>query len=226
MEPCTYSKEVVELGCRLVEELGFQQSTDTSARWMCHHLAELMDRAENATDQERDAVQRECANLIMRLWVHRATLPGNHRPLQTFDAIIEALARLRGDEPYYYQGLAGSQDRKPSNQVEKWLHIAERVDRTARSLVETCVDSAIECAAEDEKDWIRTGLSISPASDMYANIVIRFLKENGEERRVDQADQVELAATRFQEFGKICKQVADQIRSKKKVGGQIGDDRK
>ena len=35
MEPCTYSKEVVELGRQIVEELKLKGEGDTLGRWIC-----------------------------------------------------------------------------------------------------------------------------------------------------------------------------------------------
>ena len=80
MEPCAYSKDVVELGRQIVKELGLEPSVDTLGRWMAHHLAELLNRAENAPDEEKDAARRECSDLIVELWIHRASLPTNRRP--------------------------------------------------------------------------------------------------------------------------------------------------
>jgi hypothetical protein len=217
MEPCAYSKEVVELGCRLVDELGFKKEVDTSARWMCHHLSELMDRAENTIGQENDNMRRECSDLIMKLWAHRAMLPGNHHPLESFDVIVEAITRLRQEKPFYFRRPDIDEKHKPSTDIEKWLQIAERIDTTARSLVGTCVDKAIAYAAENEKDWIKMGLAIAPESDKYAAIVVKLLRAKEGEEDTDQTDQVNQAAARFQEFGEICTEVADQMRLENKV---------
>ena len=78
-----------------------------------HHLAELLERAETATGEEKSITRRDCSDLILKLWAHRASLPPNRRPLQSFDSILTALKHLRGDEPVLLP-LAGAGERKES----------------------------------------------------------------------------------------------------------------
>ena len=55
MELSKPPKDVSELGQHLVRELGFEDRGETLGRWMAHHLAELLDQAENA----KTAAERE-----------------------------------------------------------------------------------------------------------------------------------------------------------------------
>src|SRR6266850_1299641 len=69
-------KDVLELGIHLVQQLRLQSSNDTLARWMVHHLAELMTRAEHAqSEQARSAATESAVTLILTIWEHRANLP-------------------------------------------------------------------------------------------------------------------------------------------------------
>jgi hypothetical protein len=84
------------LGRHLVHELGLEPDGDTLSRWLAHHLAELISKAE----AEPDAVQRHAAEdraveTILKLWDHRRELPGRAYPLNEYQDAITALGRLR-----------------------------------------------------------------------------------------------------------------------------------
>lgn len=66
------SQELKERGRQLVAELNLQHR-DTTQKWMAHYIAELMHRAEDADSAEgRLQAADRCADIIMRLWEHRA----------------------------------------------------------------------------------------------------------------------------------------------------------
>jgi hypothetical protein len=106
----------LELGRYLVRELGFEDGVDTLGRWMSHHLAELIDKAENGkTEDERNKAKKEATETILRIWEHRASLPGKVYPLKSYENILLVLDRLRPDNnPFvYYHG--DEKDRLASN---------------------------------------------------------------------------------------------------------------
>jgi hypothetical protein len=90
------------LGRYLVRELGLEDSTDTLGRWMAHHLAELMGRAQRArTTAERRTAQRDAVDVILRIWQHRAKLPSGAYPLAPYKDLLIALNALRpSDNPF------------------------------------------------------------------------------------------------------------------------------
>src|SRR5712672_2173190 len=85
-------KDALELGIHMVQELGLQQSSDTLSRWMVHHLAELMTASEKAVSPEEQTKATEAAaNLILKVWEHRANLPGNVNPMNSFSGVLRVL---------------------------------------------------------------------------------------------------------------------------------------
>jgi hypothetical protein len=193
-----------------VKELGIEPGVDTLGRWMAHYLAELLERAETAPDEERNKARQDCADLILKLWSHRASLSMNRRPLQSFDSILAAINQLRGPEPIYFRDFRKPDDKEPSNDVEKWLDIAIRVDGIARDLVRACTDIAISAASKEEEEWLRTGLDLSTHIDMNAKIIIQLIKQFKEEQK--EAPEL-LAMRRFREFAQICFEIAEGLRS-------------
>lgn len=104
MEPSKPPKDVLELGRHLVRELGLGDSVDTLGRWMAHHLAELINTAENGTtSEERIQAQARATETILKIWEHRASLPGRAYPLAPYKDILQVLNRLRPDDnPFKY----------------------------------------------------------------------------------------------------------------------------
>jgi hypothetical protein len=99
-------KDVLGLGRHLVRELGFEEGVDTLGRWMAHHLAELIDKAENGvTPDERSKAHKNATKTILMIWEHRASLPRKAYPLAPYEELLKLLDRLRpGANPFRYFG--------------------------------------------------------------------------------------------------------------------------
>jgi hypothetical protein len=89
-----------------VRELGFEDGVDTLGRWMAHHLAELIDKAEGgATVSERSRARKNATETILKIWEHRTTLPRKAYPLAPYEDILKVIDRLRPDDnPFRYFG--------------------------------------------------------------------------------------------------------------------------
>lgn len=92
-------KDVLVLGHHLATELGFSDSCDTLGKWMSHHLAEVIDRAENEEIAEKKVEhQQQAVELILKIWEHRSSLNnGEAYPLARFKGIIDSLSILSPD---------------------------------------------------------------------------------------------------------------------------------
>lgn len=181
---------------------------------MAHYVAELMEQADAADSEAREAAQRKCADVILSLWAHRASLPVNRRPLQSFDKIMEAVVRLRGDEPVYYRGFEQEEAPEVRDQVQDRLRMAETVDRTARIIVRMCIDEAITVAQEDEREWLEKGLELSSESDMHISVVLKLMEKSGGEVEKDLAEEArrrdEQLRQSLREFGELCLHAAEK----------------
>ncbi|NKI18615.1 hypothetical protein HCU74_14455 [Spongiibacter sp. KMU-166] len=79
----------------MAAELGFSDSCDTLGKWMSHHLAEVMDRAERESNPEKkEEYQKQAVELILKVWKHRASLKADAYPLARFKGIIDSLSIL------------------------------------------------------------------------------------------------------------------------------------
>ncbi len=144
-EPSKPWPTVVNLGQRIVRELGFADRVDTLGRWMAHRIAELMERADQAQDdQEREATRRECADLILRLWAHRADRP-HGSPLADIAAFLQAFI---GAAPTRYQA-------PPDLQEGSWINVFRKIRQLAEREEALCRAAAVaELPLENEREWL------------------------------------------------------------------------
>lgn len=78
--------------------MGLDDDTDTLGRWMCHHVAGLIDQGANEkSGQVRLTAQREAVSTILALWEKRMALPGNAYPLARFKYLLQCLASTSPD---------------------------------------------------------------------------------------------------------------------------------
>jgi hypothetical protein len=106
MELSKPPKDVLALGKYLERELKLADSVDTLGRWMSHHLADLIHKAENGkTSAERTKAQNQAVETILKIWEHRKSLPRNAYPLAGYADLLKVVDRMRFDnDPYRYYG--------------------------------------------------------------------------------------------------------------------------
>lgn len=96
MELSKLPKDVWGLGLHLVRELGLEKGDDILGRWMAHHLAELMNEAETGkTEATRSKARKDATETIIKIWKHRASLPGNVYPLAPYKDLLQVLEQLQ-----------------------------------------------------------------------------------------------------------------------------------
>ncbi len=95
MENLELQKQIISLGKLLVKELGSEENVDTLSRWIAHYLAEKILEAEALLIvQEKKDVERECFEIILKLWEQRWVLPSGKRPFEEFEPLLEVLEKI------------------------------------------------------------------------------------------------------------------------------------
>lgn len=94
------------LGQHLVRELGFDNQRDTLARWMAHHVAELInDAKKGSTAAARSTARKTATETILKIWKHRTSLPGEAYPLAPYEDVVRILVLLQpGGNPFKHFG--------------------------------------------------------------------------------------------------------------------------
>lgn len=98
--PSKPARDVLVLGRHLVVELQLEKSVDTLGRWLAHHVAELIARAETAEeDAKRTIALAEAVDTILRIWQHRGAIENRLNPLADLRPAIEVLRKLGRETP-------------------------------------------------------------------------------------------------------------------------------
>lgn len=136
--------------------MGSDQSSDMLSRWMAYYIAEQIEAAETATDDEP---KRRCFETILKLWQLRAVLPGGNRPFKSFEPIFRALEGLDPDnhQTFFFRHKDRNLSFAPS--VEHWVDIANQIDRIARIWLEYVFQQAALCATDNKtKKWLNKAI--------------------------------------------------------------------
>jgi hypothetical protein len=93
------TKEILELGKVLVSELKLEDSRDTLAKWLAHHVAELIVSAEKEqSPARRKKAAEQAVDTIVRIWSQRDHLPGNANPFAPYRSILQILSALTASD--------------------------------------------------------------------------------------------------------------------------------
>lgn len=94
------AKDALALGQLLVENLNLSDSNDTLGKWMAHHLAQLMQDAKKAPKgKSKSALEAQAAELIVKLWMHRAEFQNRINPLDALAPVIRVIQSLDDNNP-------------------------------------------------------------------------------------------------------------------------------
>ena len=157
MEQYIHSEAVVALGKKIVDELGLETTTDTLARWMAHHIAELIQGIEASTDQERDKKSEELRNAILALWEQRYCLPPQGRPFADSEAVFRAIESLDPEREtfrYFSRARAPEDESEEAEECKNWIEIAKGIDFSSKLLINYCLSAAAEASLDKSKEWV------------------------------------------------------------------------
>jgi hypothetical protein len=197
MAPLTHSERVLELGKKIVEELGLDKSSDTLGRWMAHYIAEKLNDVEISGNESRNLKMLDCASAIMELWKHRNSFPNGKQPFESYESILRTLEIFTHDnnDPRYFSGSIFNTPIEGNKlEIERWLSFALNLDSGVRALIRYSLLKAAKLAEENHPDWIGIAEHIATEEDYDLQIIFR-LSEHSEVLIPDDpknADQVEI----------------------------------
>lgn len=164
---------------------------------MVHYLAEVMARAQAAEGAEKATAERECFEVILQFWKHRASLPGSRRPMDSFEPVFHTLGRILDHKHLVYFERT-EQHLDPDS--ENWLDLAAGIDHAARELIRWCIVMASSEAVKKDGVWLEneTARALDDGPDLKA---ARLLVENmkifvGTEEQLAESQAKELTEMR------------------------------
>lgn len=139
---------VLELGRKLAASY---EDHDLTARWMAHHLAELVTAAE---DDSKTTVEQRTSIIetILQMWRFRRSAPGKV-PGFELDQVYNALDRLGDASPWHFAGLTGFGGVPIEEQEAPLVVIAVGLERMARETIIALVWQACQDAIAADAPW-------------------------------------------------------------------------
>ena len=186
MENSGQSEKVIGLGKLLVKELGLEPGVDTLARWMTHYLAEKIHKVEILPEgTEKTEAEKECCDLILKIWDHRSVMPRGRRPFETFEPILKVLESIDPDnrDPYFHRmsehelkQLATSN--ADFEEIKPYIEGVIEIDKVARLWMEHLLNqAALKVTDEKTQAWLDAATQVSMPADVHA-IKIAFKNFN------------------------------------------------
>lgn len=212
-------KATLDLGKRLIKELGLDQSVDTLGRWMAHYIAELIQNAENASVEERPMKMQACCNAILDLWKHRHMLPNGKRPFEELEPLLRALESLdpEDDTPRYFRMVRQVVDDTHENDETKfWLEFIDGLDYSSRILIRHSLTQAAQNALNRTMEWVELAQSAG-VDDGPEFLPIQVIFEEDSMLKAsdpikEEKKLIEGRIKRLESFATMAIEVADQLR--------------
>lgn len=215
MENLELQEKVINLGKLFVKEFKLDPGVDTFSRWMAHYLAEKISVTEQLEGNEKEAAEKECFDVILKLWQHRHSLPSGRRPFQSFEPILDTLSKLNPDteESYFYNALRNQDlaeleiDNLAHKSVNEWMSLVKDIDKIARVWIGYALGRAAD-NAEDErtKQWIRNAVNNHDDAVIIERVLSNFSTsdlENYEDEKVQKKYQIEVLKRRIMMLNKF-----------------------
>lgn len=231
MEKSEAYQKAINLGKLLVNELQLEPSVDTLGRWMAHYLAIKMSEAEKAIGKEKIELEKECFDIILRIWSHRWKMPENSKPFKNFEPIFEFLVKLNPERPrsFYFDNAVADKHKDAAKKVSKsdvWFEIAKDLDKYARICIAQALhNAALELSTSEQEEWLKNAPRLTEDIDVK---IIKFvlhkekdfdLIESTEESKEDLMKKIEIEKLKsnidfLQNFQKVHSKLLKDLKQK------------
>ena len=188
---------------------------------MAHYVADLIDKADSATGEEKRVAQKNCFDAILTLWSHRAVLPRGKRPFEELEPIARAIESLDPDDDtprYFRSARTPTGDKKEGSETETWLKIVDGLDYSAKVLIGHCLGEAARTAVDKSKEWVK--LAEAAGTDRgVSEIVVRFVSSAADVDKKPDPDgdmrrKLEDRLSRLEGFTKLADGLASELRQR------------
>lgn len=166
----------------LVRELNLDQSVDTLARWMVHHVAEVMQAMESSVGSEKIVAEDRCRETILSLWKHLAYFPGGRDPLEEIKSLFATIKALDPENHEYFYSFAGTTEFHESEfaaDTKSLLNLAREIDVSARMLIGMCLRRVASDISQEKHELLKLAESFD--EEPSVSHVVNFLSDGDQE---------------------------------------------
>ena len=148
MEQLKQSTEVISLGNKIAKELEIKGGI--LDRWMAFYIAELISKIECADGDEKKKLEKECFEIILRLWERRYNLDRFESPLEDIRDTIKVLDQLK-DKASLDFGFGGYF----TNQETNWSSFVKKFKDSANEIIGLSVlHTTLKDNSLEKHNWI------------------------------------------------------------------------
>jgi hypothetical protein len=161
---------------------------DIVGQWMAHHLAELVQAAQD--DATPTVEQRQqIIETILKVWSHRSDYP-RPAPLEEFDSVLAALDRLGDDSPWRFSRLfdPATKTPEPSTFGLPLVATAAELERLTRETLLRLIWLAAQDAKERNQDWLEVADKVASNVESDVTTALDRLQRRVAFRRAAAAD--------------------------------------
>lgn len=170
--------DVLGLGVEILNQLGQIDERDLLTSWMAEYLGEKISEVKRARGKQRGEKQKECAELILKLWDRRHQLPDGARPLESFEPLFIALHELSQNKPRdsLFRHLPPI---SKSSEVGKIIQDALAIDKSASTLIRYLLAEAVAKIPNNDKRWTEIRTEVRPP--VFDVMILRLLTKDAED---------------------------------------------
>jgi len=217
-------EEIIKLGERIVKELNLEPGVDTLGKWMAHYVAELIKKTEkNSSKSEKKENQKECFEVILKLWNSREHLPMASKPLSDMKPLLELLDALKRDDfsyPFWRQFKV-----IPDNPT--WTGFMDTVKSNSENIFELCIYSIINYDVLRKKpDWLTDHRNMLSKTEIKmiehleylinrSNSIVIYSEETKAEAKLDELSESERYIVIFNKIESALDEMKNKLKTLK-----------
>jgi len=151
-------EEIIKLGKKIIHELQLEESSNTLGRWMSHYIAGLIHNVENCESLvEKEIKQKECCDIILKLWGNREHLPNGAIPLSELKPLVDLL-NIFIEKEHPIPLLRRFRDIPDEG---SWIELAKAVKYNSKNIFNLCILSQVNSELlEKKQEWLREHISM------------------------------------------------------------------
>lgn len=181
------TKNLTELGKRLVQEFKLEDETDTLSQWMLHYLAELFEHYNLLTSpEEKRRVALDIKDTILKLWDFRYKQSHPHSSFKNIESLISTLQRLNLDNnDVFYPFLRDFRNIECTierNSPKYWYSYALKLDKASRFLIRDCILKGYAVTEADNKKIADLAKEFK-GFDSFESLLSEFYNDQSSEDR-------------------------------------------
>jgi len=223
MEDLEASQKIIDLGKSIVKELGLDPGVDTLSKWMAHYVAEKMELAKKLTGSKKTKAEKECFEIILKLWEARYAVPTLKSYLDDFKPFFETLEKLSYKKTSFFyspevhfdiqEECKEGENAKAKNILDNALLI----DKIARSIISELLSQTVSqiTLSGEKSEYLKNAIDLIDYQDRriitFTTDYKKYLESQEDDGSNERIDELKIKLRKLEEFDLIKKALVDKF---------------